>query len=268
MRFSCKLIILLLLFPAAAFGEEDRGWRETWSTRVEDLARRTQELIAEGVDTATEASRQARDWTADMLSGIGDLVAPAYDRTFEAVSEHSRALSQQTVLALSEAYNYSFDFSNSMYESLSQNLTSGANYLVEVSSDGGLQIFEASSDGLFAVSQWSQERISQMQQIDYCEIDLIDTAGGLAAGVAVTSLFSGVNITGASLIAIPTMSGWLPVLAPLVSPAIPAGISLAAGAGVLIYASTKGYCWMIAPAEEDLSSDVSEVEEPIAEAID
>lgn len=246
-----KLIIPLALFlaPGVAYCQEEAGWREHMAQRAAEIAKRSQERISENYEAATEASRQALDWSRGTWKDIGERVSPVYERSVEAVSEHSSALRDETILAFSRAYNYSADASNAIYESLSRNAAAGTTYLLEVGTDGALQMYQASASGMSGMSEWSQERFLQLQEIDYCELDLIDMAGGAVAGVAVTSFFSGVNITGATLLAVPTASGWLPLLAPLATPAIPAGVTLAAGAGVLIYASTKGYCWVTAPVD-------------------
>lgn len=263
MRWQFAVPLVLILNPEVAYCQEEAGWRENMAQRAAEIAKRSQEIISENYEAATEASRQARDWSHGTLKDIGERVSPVYERTVEAVSEHSAALRDETILAFSHAYGYSAEASKAIYESLSRNVASGTTYLLEAGSDGAVYMYEASAAGMSGVSEWSQEQFAQLQEIDYCELDLIDTAGGFAAGVAVTSLFSGVNITGASLLAIPTASGWLPLLAPLTTPAIPAGVTLAAGAGVLVYASAKGYCWIIAPIEaeeEDHALDVVQTE--------
>lgn len=265
MRWQLVIPLVLFLAPEVAYCQEEAGWRENMAQRAAEIARRSQERISENYEAATEASRQALDWSRGTWKGIGERISPVYERSLEAVSEHSAALLEETILAFSRTYDYSADASSAIYESLSQNAAAGTTYLLEIGRDGAIHMYQASAAGMLDASEWSQERFSQLQEIDYCEIDLIDMAGGAAAGVAVTSLFSGVNITGATLLAVPTASGWLPLLAPLTTPAIPAGVTLAAGAGVLIYASAKGYCWVTTPvdteeegqARDDLHTEVN-----------
>lgn len=138
-----------------------------------------------------------------------------------------------------EAPKATLEFSRGIYDYAA----TGSQFAIAKSSSGALSFYERTADGAAKVVDWSDQKYRDVVQIDVCEIDVIDTAGGFATGVAVTSAASGVNVMGAGLVMIPTISGWVPAIAIATSPAIPVGVSLAAGAGVVLYASAKGYCW-------------------------
>ena len=131
------------------------------------------------------------------------------------------------------------EFSRGIYDFAA----TGSQFAITKSSSGALSFYERTADGAAKLVDWSDRKYQDIVQIDVCEIDVIDTAGGFATGVAITSAAAGVNVMGAGLMMIPTISGWVPAIAIATSPAIPVGVSLAAGAGVVLYASTKGYCW-------------------------
>lgn len=187
---------------------------DRWATWMTDS-------VNQGWDTVTDGTTLAAEETNLLLGQTNAWLAAKYDVVSEDARERSAAL----------------------FDNLWGSASETTDFLARTTSEGAIRVYGVGTDGIARAVDWGQETYSQLTEIDYCDARFVDFAGGVVSGVTVASVFSGVNIAGAGIVLIPTVSGWLPVIAIATSPAIPAGVTLAAGTGVAIYATARGYCW-------------------------
>lgn len=189
---------------------------DSWTERMKESA-------ATSWNNVAESSRLGRDTANELFESSKAWLSTLYEKSSEAT----------------------LAFSNELYTSAS----TGTQYAVTKTKTGPVAFYEKAADGTAKVVNWSEQKYRDLTRIDVCEMKSVDAAGGFATGVALTSFFSGVDVIGAALLMVPTAFGWVPMIAVATSPAIPAAATVAAGAGVVIYASTKGYCWWRGPLE-------------------